>query len=321
MSKKRFFLFLLSFFPLLGMAAFTADLSNGQVKIQVQAEPDRVSPARDLMVTFSVESPASVQVTFPDLQDRFSGFSLAEDFAEPSVTANGRTRRLFRWRLEPKPAAERYRLAPFAVSVVDSSAQSQKEDSFVTKPILFPKDPPPAVVTGDPEVTFEPIYIPPTARTVTFWSLLALVGIGLVVLFVWAARHITRRVKEMRLSPADRAMVELKRLLARDLPGRGLFKEFYIELTHVVRRYIERRHGIRAPEQTTEEFLAAAARHKAFSPESISSLRTFLESADLVKFAGQKASGEMADEATRRAQKYLADDAAVMESNEQEAGQ
>lgn len=112
------------------------------------------------------------------------------------------------------------------------------------------------------------------------------------------------------MSPIERAMVELERLLKRNLPGKGLYKDFYIELTMVVRRYIERTHGIHAPEQTTQEFLLAAAKHPLFKHEVLVQLRTFLESADLVKFAGQEATLAMAEDATQKAKRYIEDDSA-----------
>jgi hypothetical protein len=77
----------------------------------------------------------------------------------------------------------------------------------------------------------------------------------------------------------------------------------------VVRRYIERTHGIRAPEQTTEEFLAAATRHPRFTPPVLASLRTFLESSDLVKFAGQQATPQLAAGAVDTARGYIVTDA------------
>ena len=68
-------------------------------------------------------------------------------------------------------------------------------------------------------------------------------------------------VKIHRMSPIERALYELDVLLKKGLPGRGLYKDFYVELTMVVRRYIERRHDVRAPNLTTEEFLRAAQRN------------------------------------------------------------
>ncbi len=298
------FLFVIAF----SSFAVERDLSNGEVSIKLATEPDKVSPAEDLMLTFTVESPTYLKVGFPDLQDRFSGFSLAEDFASEPMEANGVRRQLFRWRLVPEPAAERYRLAPFAVTVDDTRVTPAKTDSFATVPVVFPNEGERPVVTGEPEVDPKPEWIPPTAKTVTLWGLALLAAAALVAGVLWGLTKISVKVKEMRMSPIERAMAELRRLLDRNLPSKGLYKEFYVELTFVVRRYIERRHGVRAPRQTTEEFLAAASHHPAFTPEAVSSLRVFLESADLVKFAGQQASSEMASDATRRARDYLETD-------------
>jgi hypothetical protein len=114
------------------------------------------------------------------------------------------------------------------------------------------------------------------------------------------------------MSPIERAWAELQRLLSRNLPGKGLYKDFYVELTMVVRRYIERTHGIHAPEQTTQEFLLAAAKHPLFKREVLAQLQTFLESADLVKFAGQEATLAMAEDATQKAKRYIEDDSRQM---------
>ena len=302
--------------PLLSRAAFTADLSHGKVSIKVESEPDKISPAREVMLRFTVESPANLKVSFPDLQDRFSGFSLAEDFTTDPVSVNGVTRQVYRWRLVPKPAEKRYRLAPFAVQVEDNSSQPPALDSFATRPVVFPQEGAREAVTGDPEVIPEPVWIPPTARTIALWGLFAVLGLLALSALIWGLTRISRTVKEARMTPVERAMAELDRLLNRNLPRKGLYKEFYIELTLVVRRYIERRHGIRAPEQTTEEFLAAAASHRSFKPEVLASLRTFLESADLVKFAGQVSTEGLAEQATDRAKGYLTEDARSLDAGQ-----
>jgi hypothetical protein len=299
------------------LAAFTADLSSGPVSIKLEAFRDKISPAEDLMLTLTVEAPSHLAVTLPDLRDRFSGFATAEDFATDPVEANGRTRQAYRWRLTPEPAAARYRLAPFAVETLDKRVSPPLRAAFATKPVLFPGEGARPVVTGDPEVDPKPEWIPPTAKTVTLWSLCALAGAAALAALLYGLTRLSRRVREYRMSPVERAMAELKRLLSRNLPGRGLYKEFYIELTMVVRRYIERTHGIRAPEQTTQEFLDAASRDARFTPEVLAQLRTFLESADLVKFAGQEASLAMTDDATAKAKTYIESDASVIDSDRQ----
>ena len=296
-------------------AAFTADLSSGDVTLKLEATPDKVSPAEDLMLSITVEHPSTLGVALPDLRDRFSGFSTAEDFATEPVEANGKTRQIFKWRLTPQPAAPRYRLAPFAVDVQDKRAVPPTHAAFATPPVVFPGEGARPAVTGDPEVAAAPEWIPPTAKTVALWIVLALTGAAALAAALFVLTKLSRRVREFRMSPVERAMAELQRLLGRNLPARGLYKEFYIELTMVVRRYIERTHGIRAPEQTTQEFLAAAAQHPTFTRDVIDGLRTFLESADLVKFAGQEATPLMADDATAKARAYIETDASVVSSN------
>ena len=58
-------------------------------------------------------------------------------------------------------------------------------------------------------------------------------------------------------------------------------EEFYTRLADIVRQFIEGRYGLRAPERTTEEFLAEAT----LPERQLALLRTFLVEADLVKFA------------------------------------
>ncbi len=76
----------------------------------------------------------------------------------------------------------------------------------------------------------------------------------------------------------------------------------------VVRRYIERTRGIKAPGQTTQEFMAVATDHPSFTPEVVAQLKSFLESADLIKFAGQQATTAMSDAAAQRARDYITND-------------
>ncbi len=298
-------------------AVFTADLSSGPVSIKLEASHDKVNPAEDLMLTLTVEAPSHLTVTIPDLRDRFSGFATAEDFATDPVEANGRTRQTHRWRLTPEPAPRRYRLAPFAVETADTRVSPPQRAAFATKPVLFPCEGARPVVTGDPEVDPRPEWIPPTAKTVTLWSLCGLAAAAALAALLYGLTRLSRRVREYRMSPVERALAELQRLLGRNLPDRGLYKEFFIELTMVVRRYIERTHGIRAPEQTTQEFLAAAAADPRFTPHVLAQLRTFLESADLVKFAGREATVAMTDDATGKARSYIESDATETDSHRQ----
>jgi len=60
---------------------------------------------------------------------------------------------------------------------------------------------------------------------------------------------------------------------------------FYVELSDIARQYLEARYHLRAPEQTTEEFIRDAVYSKKLSTDHQQLLREFLEQSDLVKFA------------------------------------
>ena len=301
------FLAMAGFGPL--FAAQVADLSRDGIGITVDAEPDTVDPGRDFFVTVTVKSPAGQAATLPDLRTRFQGFQVAEDFTEdPLPDADGGTTLVSRWRLVPEPLAKKYRLAPFVVSVAQKSDPPGEPSTFYTLPVLFA---PPAAresITGDMEI--EPKRdLPPLSWKLVGICAAILVGVLLIAAIAYLViRKIRMMVRIQRMSPIERAMYELEQLLKKGLPGRGFYKDFYVELTMVVRRYIERRHAVRAPNLTTDEFLRAARDNPAFTREAIAELKNFLESADMVKFAGVEATPEMADAATGKARDYLTTD-------------
>ena len=275
-----------------------ADLSRDGVGITIDAEPRAVDLARDFYVTVTLSTPSGVTAELPDLRDRFQGFRVAENFAEKPVSdKDGRTTTVSRWRLEPDPLARRYRLAPFAVQ--------SGNGSFATTPVLF--DSPAAREAATGEIEVDPTRdLPPFSWKLVGICAAALAGLLLVLaLLYFIFRKIRLAVRVHRMSPLERALYELDKLLKKGLPGCGFYKDFYVELTMVVRRYIERRYGVRAPNLTTDEFLRAAGADPAFPQTSIAELKAFLESADLVKFAGLEATPEMADGATGKARNYL----------------
>lgn len=113
------------------------------------------------------------------------------------------------------------------------------------------------------------------------WAIPAIVGvlilIGIVVLFV------LRRKPQRPLSAYERAMKEISE--AASLRDSGDDKAFSIAVSNALRHYIEAVFRIRAPEQTTEEFLAMAKAHPRISDEALQTLGEFLELCDLAKFA------------------------------------
>lgn len=125
-----------------------------------------------------------------------------------------------------------------------------------------------------------PVEIP----TVTPWfHRLLLVLAVLVVLAViwWALRRRARGRAEFRESAAARARARLSEAWARvDQPER-----FCTRLSEVVRGYLEERFGLKAPDQTTEEFLASLSQNTVLDVGLKPLLEEFLTQCDWVKFA------------------------------------
>lgn len=279
-------------------AILTSAGANG-ARLTIESASARVDPARSLFLTVTLQTLPGAQGELPDLRERVVGFSLAEDFLEaPRANPDGSTTRVAKWRLVPEPAAETYKIRPFAVGELLVGA------TYFEPPAARES------VTGEMEI--DPTRdFPPLSWKLVGWGTLLLAGVVALAAGLFALlRYLLRRLKEHRMSPIERAWVELDRLLKRGLPGRGYYKDFYVELTLIVRRYIQRKYGIKAPHLTTEEFLSSLSNLSNFSNVSnISNLSNFLSSADLIKFAGVEASPEMADEATASARTYLTTDA------------
>ena len=281
------------------IAAALLSFGKGGIELTLEADRTVIDPGRPVLLELTLKTARGVVAEPPDLRGRVRGFSLAEDFEEgdPETRGDGSTVRTVTWRLVPEPCAPVYKIAPFVIG------------PYWAGPVYFENPPPREAVTGGIE-TDPKKDMPPLSWKLVGWVALGLLGVmAALVMLVWVSRYVARRVKEHRMSPIERAWVELDRLLRKGLPGRGRYKDFYVELTMVVRRYVQRKYGIHAPHLTTEEYLRNN-RIIELANNRIDELRNFLESADMVKFAGVEATPEMADEATDSARTYLKSDSA-----------
>ncbi len=155
-----------------------------------------------------------------------------------------------------------------------------------------------------------PVDLPNNSNTSIAWLIVGgVLGLAAVV-FILSRLRASKESTEPQLTPQQLARRELDELIASKLSDTDL-KEFFVELTGVVRRYIERSTGVRAPEQTTEEFLREVNGQKLFSDDVNSRLAAFLESADLVKFAGYQPDPESVKQSTQKAKQFIELEASV----------
>lgn len=106
----------------------------------------------------------------------------------------------------------------------------------------------------------------------------------------------------------------LEKLKAKNLAAAGKIKEYYFELSYIVRNYIENRFGIRSSEMTTEEFLLSLRDFEVLNGTDKNLLKKFLNLSDIVKFAKYNATQKEADESFALAKNFIDETKKIEES-------
>jgi hypothetical protein len=118
------------------------------------------------------------------------------------------------------------------------------------------------------------------------WMVITAAGFGALALALLAAgiaRAMRNRPKSLPPTAREIALRRLKEAEA-DLERIEPYA-FSIKVSDVLRRYISAQYRLHAPEQTSQEFLAEAARSPHFTGADKDLLADFLERCDLIKFA------------------------------------
>lgn len=157
-----------------------------------------------------------------------------------------------------------------------------------------------------------------------FFLIITLIVASLAALIFLATFFLKRYLKKKKDLPsipreaADKiAYQALDRLKAKDLPRFGKIKEYYIELSDIVRRYMENRFSFRAPEMTTEEFLYFLRESDRLNGAHKNLLKQFLNHCDLVKFARYGPTEQEIDDSFNFAKKLIDETKAVAEKRKE----
>ena len=240
-----------------------------------------------LHLTVAVEHAPDATVQWPDSLD-LAPFEVLGAVVNPATVADGRVTSTAVLTLTAFELGE-LEIPSFTVEVASPGGTSE----LITDPFGI------AVVTvgldegQDIRGIRGPLSIPRSMLVIGLWILvLALAAAA----GWWLARRARRRttdegfVAEGPPRPAHEiAYEQLDWLETSGLLGQGRIKEYYIEVSDIIRRYLEGRYAIRALEMTSREVLAQLERtdvgwdvHDRFT--------AFLEHCDLVKFAKHRPS-------------------------------
>jgi len=120
-------------------------------------------------------------------------------------------------------------------------------------------------------------------------ALVATIGF-LVYWFVWRKKPLTEEEKIAQLPPYDRAKLALKQLDETKYLERAEIKEYYSELTFIIRKYLDEKVYDKALESTTDQLIdrlniLQEGNQIELSKDDIKNIEAILKRADLVKFA------------------------------------
>ncbi|HOD50077.1 MAG TPA: hypothetical protein PLM14_07270 [Candidatus Hydrogenedentes bacterium] len=254
-----------------------------EVDVRVTVEPSVIPFHRQAEYTIEVEAPADSKVSFPEMAGKFGGLAV---YGSPERTREelprGRARIRETYMLDPIFMGY-YPIAPAVVKVNDG------QEFAVPSPAIRVRDltPEELVEAERFEENAGPAELPSPWLQPWIWGtaggvVIAVAVLAAVVLFV---KRLRRPHVEPLRPPWEIAYDRLRELDAQRYPEKGEFQTFYVELSTVLRVYIEGRFRIHAPEQTTPEFLSEAARSGVLTEAQQRRLGRFLRHCDRVKFA------------------------------------
>ncbi|TGV01737.1 BatD family protein [Flavivirga rizhaonensis] len=126
------------------------------------------------------------------------------------------------------------------------------------------------------------------------YLLITLLIIGVVAFllfwFIWRKKPLTEEEEIALLPPYDRAKLALKKLDESHYLEHSEIKEYYSELTGIIRKYLDEKVYDHSLESTTDELISRLRLLKEgnqidLSQETIKNIESILKRADLVKFA------------------------------------
>jgi hypothetical protein len=262
---------------------------SGSASLALDADKKEMTIAERLNLSISMVVDEDYEVTMTELAGRLEQFGIVDwHTTQPELMDNGKKRITRSYVLEPFLSGD-YKIPSMEARFYKKAEGEANGHSISTSEITIKVN---SILPADMKDMKLNDIKPPVPYPTDYRKWL-LIGGGLLLfaaagVMTWIYLKRRRKMvdaKAVMLTPHEIAYRELDELAAENLIERGQIKLYYQRLSGILRRYIENRFGLRAPEQTTEEFLAGLDMDKGFPDSYRPLLRTFLRHCDLVKFA------------------------------------
>lgn len=257
--------------------------------ISVDSKVDKSRITIGDLVTYSVivtRSP-DVQVKMPELGSNLGAFEIRDYQVHEPKTENGQVVERVEYTISTFDVGE-FEIPPltFSYTIPDDSTRHQ----IKTKKIQIVVESLKPSEAGDIRDIKKPLSLPRDYRKWILWGSIAFAFLILVVvsIYIWRRKKAGKGLLPEKVEPPkpahEIAFNELAALKSSDLLAEGRVKEYYIQISEIMRRYVEGRYFIVALELTTYE-LVENLRQAHVESENVALIQEFLELCDLVKFA------------------------------------
>lgn len=273
----------------LALALTVFQMQAQRIKATARIDSTDVLIGDQMNIELELEKPKDIRVDFPDVGETLSEYvEVIRKSAIDTAELENDYQKLLQRLVITSFDSGAHRIPPFRFKLhYDGRIDSIESNDLIIKVYTMPID-----TTRGPTDIKMPYAAPVTLKEVLPW-LFAIILVAASVFFI--VYYIQRKKQNLPLfslpskpkePPHIVALRELDRIKNEKIWQKGKIKEFYSQITDVVRTYIEGRFGIQAMEQTSDEiFDSFAARSGLISAKAVENLRQMLPLADLVKFA------------------------------------
>lgn len=261
---------------------------RGPLTVHVRLDKDKITIAETVLLQFEAAIDPKYELQMPQVGTRLTNFGIVDwDNLGDRLDENNNVVSTYQYRLEPFLSGN-YQIPAFTFEFSDANSVEAKTYELTTEPInvevtsLLGEDRENLVIADIEDV----VDMPKPPSDWPLWTLGGCAVTGAVIIAWLYLRR--RRIQELVriFKPAHEiAYARLKALVKDDPVAAGRIKEFYERISDILRHYIEHRFDLRAPERTTEEFLAELALADVLGETDKKMLEEFLTHCDLVKFA------------------------------------
>lgn len=263
------------------------DYQRGPLTVHVRVDKSKATIAETILLELEAGVEPGYEVKMPKVDKVLENFGIVDwDNLGNKLDENNNVISTYQYRLEPFLSGT-YSLPAFTFEFYDVNSPEDNKYELATEPIDIEV----ASLLGEQRAelkiaNIEGVINMPAEPSYWWIWVLSVSGIIAGVIF-WLNRRRQQAEELVRFfKPAHEiAYDRLRALVEQDLVKAGKMKEFYERISDILRHYIEHRFELRAPERTTEEFLAELTSANVLGKPDQDRLGEFLQHCDLVKFA------------------------------------